>query len=351
MRIHTTDSALEILLLQDGIRVPWGGGDRKPIRCFNLRCSGSMIVNVANDSYRCDVCGIGGDLLKYLTSIRKLEYLDALRALSKATGPLAYADAERAAFWKRFWMQCERRSVECPYDEVLVRKRLPGRLKALYDYTDEAGKLVFKVGRYEARRAGRDKPLKTFRTFKPKADGKGYWAGDPLRDDLPPEERIRAYPIYRLPAIAEAVRSRSRQPDAKEPQIWVVGGEESADRVARLTSPAGFSPLVCSLYGCNRPDPDPDDPDLCGVDLHDLSILYGQKVLLIAGTADRSRRYMRRLGKHLADAGSTVRFVLPGGEGGHDVGDVAPGGWDATVAYLKGIGVKSSKEAKLRRRR
>ena len=334
-------SILEILLDQDGIRLPRGGGAEKAINCFRRDHedkTASMSVNVAKGLFNCHGCGFSGNAYQYLTDARGLRCLssaDAQRVLREAGGTDQYvraavsaaAEADRRA-------RREPRSTKEPCDEARVQKNLMADRVALYDYVGEVGKLLFKVGRYEAT-LDDGKVLKTFRSFTPKPDGSGYWVVDPLSEELEAEHRIPAYPIYRLPVIAEAVRSWEGKPDATKQQIWVVEGEKCANFVARLKSPAGLSPLVCSLYG-------PTKSSL--IKNHDLSIFHGQQVLLIADADEQGRKYMRQLGRRLVKHCEEVRFLQPPGEDTYDIGDAAAGGWAEMLAFIKKVGVKSADE-------
>lgn len=82
---------------------------------------------------------------------------------------------------------------------------------ATYDYTDEAGKLLFQAVRFSP---------KDFRQRRP--DGKGKWTWN-LSD-------VRIVP-YRLPAIL------------KEPSIFIVEGEKDADNLWKIGIPATCNPM------------------------------------------------------------------------------------------------------------
>ncbi len=333
-------SMIESLLAEDGIHLPRGGGAEKSINCFSPHHEDdveSMSVNTFSGSYRCHGCGISGNTYQYLTDFRLLSGADAERVLKEHGATEQYVRAVvSAAEDAQRRTRREPPSTREPWMKAEVRKDLLGDRVALYDYTDADGGPVFKVGRYEATADNKDKPIKRFYDFTPKPDGSGYWIADPRSELLKPEERIPAYPIYRLRAIAEAMRHWEGRPDAKKRgQIWVVEGEKCADLVARLRSPMRGTPLVCSLYGGTRHP----------IQNHDLSILYGHNVLLIADADERGRKYMRKIGRRLVEHCAEVRFVLPPGDDSYDIGDAAAGGWDAMIAFIEKVGVKSSDEA------
>ena len=340
MSTETTAQPLTILgrlLEQDGIHLPRGGGAEKSINCFSPHHDDdakSMSVNGSKGLYNCHVCGIKGNAYQYLTDIRLLRPADAERVLKEHGATEQYVRAVvSAAEDAQRRNRREPPSTREPWMKAEVRKGLMGDRVALYDYLDADGRLVFKVGRYEATVDDKDKPIKRFYDLTPKPDGSGYWVADPRSELLKPEERISAYPIYRLKEIAKAVRSWESRPDAKR-QIWVVEGELCADRVARLKDSRGSTPPVCSLYGGTRHP----------IQNHDLSILDGQQVLLIADADKAGRAYMRKLGRHLVKHCTEVRFVLPPGDDAFDIGEAVAGGWDAMIAFIKKVGVQSYEE-------
>ena len=338
-------TVLETLLEQDGIRLPESSAAEMRIPCFNPAHDDgaeSLSIDVVRGSYRCHGCGIHGKADKYLTEFRGLglaEAKDAFRAAGAAEEVVQSLMAAPAQADRR--ESLEPPSTDEPWMEAEVRRRLPpGHRTALYTYTDAAGKEVFKVGRYEATRDNSDEPIVRFYEFTPKPDGSGYWQVRPMSDQLEPEHRIPAYPIYRLPVIAEAVRSWEGKPGATKGEIWVVEGEKCADLVART----GRKRLVCSLYG---------GPRLALKQHHDLSIFDGQKVLLIADADKRGRDYMRKIGRRLVEHCAEVRFVLPPGENGYDIGDAAAGGFEEMMTFLRerSGGARSSDEVIGRPRR
>ncbi len=335
---------LETLLIQDGIRLPESNGPEIRIPCFNPAHDDeaeSMSINIGSNSYHCLGCGLRGNIYQYLTDIRGLALAGAQDALRAVGAGEEFVQSLAAAAEADRRKNLEPLSTDEPWTEAEVRRRLPpGRRTALYTYTDDAGKEVLKLGRYEATRDDSDEPVKRFYDFTPKPDGSGYWAVGPMSDQLEPEHRISAYPIYRLPAIAEAVRSWEGRPDDEKGQIWLVEGEKCADLVARI----GRKRLVCSLYG---------GPRFPLKQNHDLSIFDGQTVLLIADADKAGHDYMKRLGRRLVEHCAEVRFVLPPGENGYDIGDAAAGGFEEMMAFLRGRsgGARSSDEVIGRRRR
>ena len=344
MAMTIPHTVLEQLLLQDGVALPSAGGADKAIHCFSAEHedkNASMSVNVAKGLYNCHGCGISGNAWSYLTRIRGCQPEEAMRILEKLGGTANYAEAQRRNDQARQEAASRLpRFTETIYNKARITKEVLGDRVALHDYTDEKGNILFRIGRFEAWRDGKDKPDKTFRPFTPaKSKGGGYWVVGPRNEQVPLQDRIKRYPIYRLKTIAQEIRSWDRLPDAQKQQIWLVEGEKCADLLSRLkvSSKAGqaFSPLVCALYGGSKHP----------IDHHDLAPLYGQRVLLLADADASGRKYMKDLGRHLVENNTECRYFLPEGKDGFDVGDVAGDGWAAVIKYIQdGGGVKSHQD-------
>ena len=321
-------TALEELLLEDGIPLPEKGGADKMVLCWiHDEKTPSMSVNVAKGVYNCHGCGASGNAYQYLTECRKYSEQEAMQRLEELGATDTYKDA----------MHRQAKDAEA------VHKRLPKRIKqpyealgrdkkakrtALYEYTDAAGDLVFHVGRYEEPREGK-KPKKTFIPFTPCSDG-GLWVAAPRNEQLPDPDRRPWYPLYRLSSLIAKLDAEIDTPEAARRQIWVVEGEKCADIVARCKdAPGGVPPPVTALYGgAQHP-----------LDHHDLMPLQGQKVLVLADSDEQGRNFAKRLGKHLHDnLEAEVKYLLPPGDDGYDVADaVTHGGWQAILDFVKRV--------------
>ena len=342
LTVNTTiaHTVLEELLREDGIHVPRGGGVEKAIKCFapdHNDTTPSLSVNVVKGLYNCHGCGLTGNAYSYLTEIRGYSPAEAMRTLEKAGATANHSSAlqaqdkankERAARLPRHTKDI--------YNKAKITKDVLGERTAIHTYATEDGEIVFLVGRYEAWRDGKEKKDKTFRPFTPSSDRGGYWVVAPRSEQCPFKDRVNRYPIYRLPEIAKAIKSWARAPEAQKQQIWLVEGEKCADLIARLKpqtrSGKSFTPLVCALYGGSKHP----------LESHDLSPLYGQRVLLLADSDTGGRKYMKDLGRHLTENRTECRYFLPDGKDGMDVGDVAGDGWEAVIAFIRdGGGVKS----------
>ena len=318
---------LQALLAEDGIHLPDAGGAEKAIKCFSPAhedTAPSMSVNVAKGLYLCHACGIKGNAYTYLTEIRGVSPKEAMQRLEEAgmTKPQTEAFAQRNKQFKadRSGMP---KPVRKPYDQMKDHD-----LADEYRYVNEKGGLLWLVRRYEHRTVtGKSK---TFLPFTPNPDG-GWWVCAPTHAGLPEASRVQKYPLYRLPDVHRIVMASRRHPDAAMPQIWVVEGEKCADAVANVQgTPKGRAPPVCSLYGGSKHK----------LGRHELTPLYGQKVLLLSDADKTGRGFARRLGKHLAQNGSTVRYVLPKGDSGDDVADaiVVGGGWKGVLKWIDDAG-------------
>lgn len=327
---------LATLLAEDNIHLPAGGGAEKAILCFSpdhADKTPSMSVNVAKGLYNCKGCGIKGNAYKYLTEIRRLTPQEAMQKLEA----LGATPAHTSALQKDTQAASDQASrlpnrVPQIQTKAKVTKDLLADRVATHEYTDTEGNLAFYVCRFEAWRDDKKHKDKTYRQFTPIRDtakyGEGFWRCAPMNDQLPLSERIAKYPIYRAKPIADIVKSWRGLPEQSRRPIWIVEGEKCADIVDRLEkkSPTGadIDIPVCALFGGSKSP----------LDRHDLSPLYGQKVLLLADADKNGRAYMKKLGRHLHDNGCQVAFHLPPGTDGWDVGDAAADGWKGVNEYI-----------------
>lgn len=112
-----------------------------------------------------------------------------------------------------------------------------GRLVKTYKYTDETGKLLFEVCRFEHEENGAR--VKTFRQRHidpqhPKAKADGYvWNLDGVRSV-----------VYRLPEVVQAIRDKKT--------VYVVEGEKDADTLAALGFCATTNPGGASKQGTSK---------------------------------------------------------------------------------------------------
>jgi hypothetical protein len=147
-----------------------------------------------------------------------------------------------------------------------------GAIVATYDYTDEAGALLYQVLRYEP---------KDFRQRRPNGSGWTWQLGDVRRV------------LYRLPELLQ-------YPDAT---VFICEGEKDADRVGSLGHCA--TTVACGKW-----------TDEC------VAALAGRDVLILEDNDDAGRKKAHEAASALHATAKTVRIVrLPGLPEKGDVGD------------------------------
>jgi len=324
MSIKIKQGALLALLSEDGIKIPSSGGSEKSIRCFSPShhdTEPSMSVNIVKGMYFCHGCGIKGDAYTYLTEIRGMLPKEAADLLTDdhEWSPERLKTAQDAA------REASNRKKGLPklVDEPYTRLG-KGKIKAIatHDYKALDGSLIVRVQRFSRPPEDFDgrKPPKVM-PFTPASRG-GWWVCSPLNKNLPDEDqRITKVPLYRLQELEKAKGEKKNSP------IWVVEGEKCVDAVLGMNpAPKDGVPPCTTLFGGSKQK----------FDQHDLAPLMGERVLLVADTDAASRAFMLRLGDHLVELGSPVKFCLPDGEGGYDVADaIAEGGWKACFDWMK----------------
>lgn len=138
------------------------------------------------------------------------------------------------------------------------------KVVATYDYTDESGKLLFQVVRYQP---------KDFRQRRP--DGKGGWSWD--------LEGVRRV-LYRLPDLTAAQ------------DVLILEGEKDADRARSL----GFS-ATCNSGGAGKWQPEYSES------------LRGKRVCSIADADESGRKHARDVATSFVGKAESVKMLeLPG---------------------------------------
>jgi hypothetical protein len=135
---------------------------------------------------------------------------------------------------------------------------------AAYDYTDEAGKLLFQVVRLEP---------KSFRQRRPDGNGDWIWS-------LGETSRV----LYRLPELAEAV--------ALERTIFIAEGEKAVDALCTLGVPA-----TCSPGGAKK---------WCDEYSQHLS---GANVVILPDNDEAGERHCEAVARSLAGVAASVRVL------------------------------------------
>ncbi len=160
-----------------------GGSEWQALCPFHKDTKPSLNINEQTGAYYCHGCGKKGGFLHFYA---KLNSLDDRRDFPKILAGIAR-------------------------DFKIEAEEVKAKLVKTYDYTDEAGTLLFQVCRYEP---------KSFRQRRP--DGNGGWVWD--------LKGVRRVP-YRLPAII------------KVPEVVIVEGEKDADTLVSL----GFQATCCPM--------------------------------------------------------------------------------------------------------
>ena len=184
----------------------------------------------------------------------------------------------------------------CPADEVVEAMGLsmsdlferkegngskgPGKIVEVYDYTDEAGNLLFQSVRYEPKDFSQRKP-----------DGNGGWIYKGIF-----KNGSRPVP-YRLPKVAEAVREGRT--------IFVVEGEKDVARLEREGLVATTNPMGAGKWRDAFSD-----------------ALAGADVRIVPDNDSAGREHARKVAESLRGKARDVRFIeLPGLPVGGDVSD------------------------------
>ena len=175
----------------------------------------------------------------------------------------------------------------------------PGKIVETYDYTDEAGNLLFQSLRYEP---------KDFRQRKP--DGNGGWVNRGIF-----ENGTRPV-LYRLPKVAKAVREGQT--------IWVIEGEKDVHRLEREGLTATTNPMGAGKWRDDFSD-----------------VLAGADVKIIPDNDDVGCKHARQVAKSLRGKARDVQVIeLPGLPVGDDVSDWFDGG--GSVEELQSLPSSSS---------
>ena len=169
------------------------------------------------------------------------------------------------------------------------------KLTKTYDYTDDAGKLIFQVCRYEYEEQGKHK--KTFRQRRPHGEG-FVWS----------VKGVRQYP-YRVTELTEAI--------ARNLVVFVVEGEKDAENLV-----AAGIPATCNAMGAGKWD-DALTPWFQDAD-----------VVILPDNDDPGRKHANLVASKLYDVAKRVRVLaLPALPEKGDVSDWLASGSDPYSLY------------------
>ena len=228
------------------------GGDEWQALCpFHADSKPSLSINAQTGLYFCHGCNKKGSFLHFYA---KLNGLNDRRDFPKILAGIA----------RDFGIEAE---------------EVKARLVKTYDYTDEAGSLLFQVCRYEP---------KSFKQRMPAGSGKWDYRLNGVR-------RV----LYRLPEVLKAE------------EVLMVEGEKDADTVAGLGFTGTTSPM-----GAKKWRPEYGDS------------LKGKDVVLIPDNDQEGREHMAQVGAALRGIARSMRWLdLPGLPSKGDVSD-----WVATFS-------------------
>jgi putative DNA primase/helicase len=173
------------------------------------------------------------------------------------------------------------------FDETRSNGRQARQVQDTYDYTDEAGNLLFQTVRYVP---------KDFRQRRP--DGRGDWLWN-----LVGARRV----LYRLPDVIAAV--------AAGDQVWVVEGEKDVDALVAAGAVATCNPMGADSGTGNKWLPE------------HTATLAGADVVVVADRDAQGRRHARYVASQLEQAGCTVHVAE------------AAEGKDASTHLAVGLGI------------
>lgn len=217
--------------------------------------------------FRCHGCGEHGSAFDFYQKRHNVDFPSALRAVAK------YAPGVMI-------------------DEAPVRKTQgPRSVVAQYVYTDEIGKPLFRVVRYE-----------------PKAFSQQRMEGGEWVNGLKDTRRV----LYRLPEVVTAVH--------EDKAVFVVEGEKDSDNCrTKLNVCATTSPMGAGKWQ------------------QEYSVsLAGAQVVLVPDNDAIGRKHMLEVAKSLYESGCRVKFLdLPGIPPKGDISDwIEMGGDEMTLAFL-----------------
>ena len=161
-----------VQLVSERVELKGTGEEVKGLCPFHDDKKASLSVSSTKQFFYCHGCGAKGDIFQWIQLSEKVDFKTALEKLAARAG------------------------VEVPRKCGSSRRNLV----ATYDYTDEAGRLVSQVLRYEP---------KEFRQRRPNGEGGWIWKLHGVRP-----------PLFRLPEVLQAIQFGS--------DIWITEGEKDA---------------------------------------------------------------------------------------------------------------------------
>ena len=284
---HARSVPLENELARRGIKLR----GKKVERCGPCpKCGGDdrFSINTAKQLFNCRGCGARGDVIDLVMFLDACDFVHAATMLAGEPPPQANGKDHPQA------------------DELATANRI---VAARFDYSDEAGNLLFQVERIEFQNAdggfvvtANGKRKKTFRQRRPDPDRLGQW--------IYSVEGVRTVP-YRLPEVIEAIGNGHF--------IVIVEGEAKADLLWSWNTP-----VTCCAGGAKK-----------WRDEHS-EFLRGADVVILPDNDEPGRGHADMVGALLQGIAKSVRMLeLPGLGPKEDVVDWAATQWDPVEEFNK----------------
>jgi hypothetical protein len=266
---------IEQELARRGIKLPRQG---KELIGPCPRCGGTdrFAVNTIKQVWNCRGCGIGGDVIELVRHLDDVALGEAVKTLTGAPVPRPKPNGQ---------------------DRAAEPKKV---VAVTFDYTDEAGALLFQTQRMEFQNADGSfvlqesgKRKKTFRQRRPNPQRRDGWIYD--------VDGVRGVP-YRLPQLLEAI--------GNEQTILIVEGEAKVDLLRSWNVSA-----TCCAEGAKKWRPEHSEH------------LRGADVVVLPDNDPVGREHAELVAASLQDVAACVRMLeLPGLAPKGDVIDWAAAG-------------------------
>jgi len=235
--------------------IKWNGNDTGQAICpFHNDTDPSLSVNYRTGQFNCFGCNKKGSIFDYYMARHGVDYKTAFNALAQEAG---------------------------------VSEKVTSKIVETYDYTNEAGKLIFQTTRHEP---------KDFRQRQP--DGKGGWIWNLQGVQLSP---------YNLPEVI------------KSDTVFIVEGEKDVENLRKIGLVASCNPMGAGKW---RPE----------YNEH----FRGKNIIILPDNDKAGQEHASQVAKNLHGIASSIRIVeLPGLPVKGDVSDwIQAGGIKASLEEL-----------------
>ena len=232
---------------------------RKDGREFRAIDDNSLTVNDEKGLWWDHAKNEGGDAIKFLTDIEGLSFRDAVEACAISAGlPLPSSTNGTGGTHHNGVAAAP------PWEPDTAIAETPKKIVKTYDYTDEAGKLIYQVVRYDP---------KEFRQRRPDGNGSWIWS----IKDIPPL-------FYRMPDLVEAL--------AEHRPVYLAEGEKDVDTLWDWGVPATTNSGGAKHWG-----------------RQDLAIFKDANVIVLLDNDDAGRSRGDTIGRGLKDIAKRIRIL------------------------------------------